>query len=507
MPNLTVDEMVSNKHKRNFIQFGGASPANKVQFAGQDTQYVSIDGVSVDDNGAVNPVWVHDPSFSGRFKLIGRTVSPPNLAKASVKMREKHGAIPRTLLKQNCKFNLYELTGTCGDLSDFVGGWSDYVLIYSNAITTTRSLGTRSAWDKDDAIEDDLSIVLSDVYPVGSLSFGEGASTQIDREVVDVVYGAIYGCIDCDDGTQRIYSLTKSSGAGSPGLPAEIQYTNDGGATWNQANITGMGATEDPLALDIVGANLVAIGASAIYYAAIDQNTGVPGTFTKVTAGFVTTLSDMYVAGSREVYFVGASGYIYKTSDVTNGVTVLNAGVATSNNLVRIHGCPTALYAVGAAGTIIKSLNGGATWVTTDSTPTGQQIQAVSVIDANVVWIGTATGNIYYTLNGGATWTEFLFPNSGTGSIYDINFATPEVGYFSHSTTTPTARLYTTWNGGADWTKTKNRVMNMPTFQKIGRIATPKSLDAGVNANNVTIGGISGGGVDGILLIGVASKK
>lgn len=510
MPDLTVDEIVSSKHKRNFIQFGGPRPANKVQYAGQDTQYLTIDGVGVPESGGVNPVWVHDPNHSGKFKLVGRTIDPPDLANASIKMREKHGAIPRQLLKQNCQFNLYELTGTCGDLSDFTGGWSDYVLVYSNAIVTDKDLGTRSSFDADEPLEDGLSVVLSDVYPVGSLSFGETATTQADREVIDAVYGPVWPCTECDDGTQRIYAVTKSSG-GSAGLPAEVIYTVDGGSNWSQMNITSFGATEDPLAIDFVGGYLVVLGLDAIHYSLVNQDTGVPDTtWTKVSTGFVAAGSpnDIYVAGPREIYFCGDGGYLYKSTDITQGVSVLSAGTVTSSNLFRIKGSGSAIYAVGAAGVVIVTTNSGVTWATTTSTPTGSSIVALEVINEKLIYIGTSTtGSVYYTLNGGATWTQITFSGYGTGNVWDIKFPTAEVGYISHSTATPTARVWSTWNGGADWTRTKYRIMNWPTFQKAGRLACPVSGDSGVNANNLTIAGVSGGGVDGIVLVGVASKK
>ena len=79
-------------------------------------------------------------------------------------MRERHGSIPRQLGRIGCQFNLYEPTGGLQDLSDFLAGWSDCVLICSGAIVSDKDLGDRSAWDSDDAIEDSLSLVPADVY-------------------------------------------------------------------------------------------------------------------------------------------------------------------------------------------------------------------------------------------------------------------------------------------------------------------------------------------------------
>ena len=99
------------------------------------------------ESGGVDPIWNPDPRRIGSYTLVGRQITPPDLASATLLMRERHGAIPRQLGKINCQFNLYEPTGKCKDLSDFLAGWSDYVLIYSGAIVTDKDLGDRSAWD------------------------------------------------------------------------------------------------------------------------------------------------------------------------------------------------------------------------------------------------------------------------------------------------------------------------------------------------------------------------
>ena len=60
-------------------------------------------------------------------------------------------------------------------------------------------------------------------------------------------------------------------------------------------------------------------------------------------------------------------------------MTVLNAGVATTNDLLRVHGVEDAIVAVGAAGTVIRSINRGATFSTTVTAPTVSQLQALWV--------------------------------------------------------------------------------------------------------------------------------
>ena len=519
MPNITADLIITQKHKRNFLQLGGARPNNPLTYAGQDAQYMAIQGVGLPESGGIDPIWVPNPYRIGQYQLVGRSITPADLASATLVLKEQHGSIPKQLGVIGCQFNAYEVTGRCKDLSDFLNGWNDYVLIYSGALVTDKDLGDRTAWDSDDAIEDSLTLVLNNIYPIGALGFGEDAATAVDREVVDIVYGTQVQCGDCgvpNDGTKWAYSITKSSGSGSPGLPGELQYRTDGTANWLDAAITGIGATADPTAIDIVGDKLVVVvnSENAYYYATINQVTGVPGTFTKVTTGFVANKApnDLFVASPRAVYFVGNGGYIYKSTDITAGVTVLNAGSATTNDLLRIHGSQdgTVLLATGRGSSTILSTNSGLTWGATVASVSAVALDvgAALVLDQNRFWVGTLnSGRLFYTINGGNTWVERTFSGSGSGNLYDVVAATDEVIHFSHSTNTPTARLFTTWDGGADFTNGAPRVLNLPTFNKANRIAVPGAAAAAdIAANNVLLGGLSGGGTDGIILEGVASR-
>ncbi|MCK9599165.1 MAG: hypothetical protein M0R06_09005 [Sphaerochaeta sp.] len=512
MPDLTMDEIGLVQHHRLYTQYGGPRPNNRLYYSGLDDQYMILTGVSMPELGNITPIWMPDPRSAGRYRLVGRTTAPPELPTAELTIREKHGVIPRQLMQYGCAFNMYEVSGVCRDLSDPIAGWEDYVLLYSMALVTSKDFGQRGAFDGDAPIEDKVSVTLGDIYPIGKISFGEQAAAQVDKEVMDIVYGSKTSCGNCgpaDDGTNRIYAITRSSGSGSPGLPGELIYTLDGGATWNQANVAGLGASEDMLALDIAGTKLIIIGADAYYWAEISQVTGVPGTFTKVTGGFVASKSpqDLYVSSPREVYMCGLGGYIYRLNDVGSAVTVLNAGSATANNLRRITGIGNTIVAVGASGTVIVSQNKGVTFGTTITNPVSAQLVAVSALDASRFWVGSDTGYMAYTLNGGETWTVKSFAGSGSGSVFDIVWASQEVGYMLHSTTTPTARIFYTWDGGNTWTMQGSpRILNWPTFSRGNRVAIPDADDVAINANNLAVAGLSGASNDGIILVGYAGR-
>jgi hypothetical protein len=513
MSNLANDEIGTQKHRRAFIQFGGPKPGNQVRYAGQDSQYMVIQGVSAPESGGLDPIWVPDPERIGGYRLVARSISPADLAEMTLVMREKHGSIPRQLFKQKCAFNAYEVVGTCKSLSDFIAGWSDYVMIYSMGIVTDKDMGDRMSFDSDDVIEDSMTVQLADLYPIGGLSFGEGGATEVDLAVIDVVYGGKEQCGECgpeNDGAKWIYAVTWASG-GSPALNAELLYSLDGGATWTGTAITGFGVGEDPVAIEVVGNYVLVVGNGAYYYAELNSYTGVPGAFTKVSTGFVALHepTDVYVVSPREIWFCGRGGYIYKSTNLAAGVSVVNAGQATSENLRRIHGRDDTIITVGENQAIVRSTNRGATWAIVPSLPgiATDDFQAVAVIDAYRYWVGSEQGEIYYTLTAAESWTELTFPEAGTGEVTDIVFATDEVGYFAHATTAPLGQLYTTWNGGEDWTKNAPRILNLTVLaaDEYTRIAVPRNT-SDIAANNIVLGGLAGDGSDGILAVGVVSK-
>lgn len=515
MSKANPDKVVTQKHIRGFVQRGGPQPVNPITFAGKDGQLMEIGDIDDPVRGGITPLRVHSTRQRGAFENIGSTVEAPDFPSGSIEFMVNHGGISWLAGDLTCPNNFYELAGVCKNPSDFLMGWSDYVSILSYAMADERTrTGNVSFEDDEGAMREVGFTYQGGVYEVGGLGFGEVGSVQVEREVLDVVYVGTVECGNCgvsDNGTKRIYAVTASSGPGSPGTPAEVVYTTDGGANWANVNITGLATNTSPTAIDIVGNYLVVLVAAedAYYYAELNALTGVPGTWTQVTTGFVAvnTPNDLFVAGPNEVYFVGDGGYIYKSTDITAGVTVLNAAAATSTDLVRIHGQDETIVASGESGVLIYSLNRGRTFATATTSPTSATLRALDVRDAYRWWIGTSGGKVYYTINQGNTWVEQTF--SGSVVVDDIVFATDEVGYISVRTSTPSARLFVTYNGGASWSSSATagnpRILNFPTFSRANRIGVPRDINLTLMANNVALAGLSGGGTDGALFLGIAN--
>jgi len=519
MPKPGADLVVTQKHRRAFSHRGGPSPVNTTRYAGADETYMTFE----DDNnpivGGRSPINFHDPlrRAGGAYRLIGETTDAPDFPGSTINFLERHGGIPWADFDAGCFNNFYEVVGPCKRPDDFINGWSDFVKIYSYGRANSHDESGLTTQDSDDVSMTAMEFVFAAIYKIGALLFGEKGAGEVEREVVDEVYA---GGIDCglcgpgDDGTKRLYSVTKSSGAASPGTPAEVIYTVDGGSTFSQTNITGLGGTVDPTGIDIVGNNLVVLdtAGNGYWFAEINVLTGVPGTWTQVTTGFVASKqpTDIWVAGASEVYFSANGGYVYRSTDIASGVTVIEAANANTSNYVRIHGQDDDIVVVGDSGKIVKSNNRGVTWANVTLSPTSATVRAIAVLDTYRYWIGTSGGFVYYTINGGENFVLQTLPGGTLTVIDDIVAATDEVIYITARTATPTGRLITTWNGGQKWTSSAastTRIQNLPTASRFNRIAVPRTGQETTDTNTIALGGLSGGGTDGILELGIANRN
>lgn len=113
-------------------------------------------------------------------------------------------------------------------------------------------------------------------------------------------------------------------------------------------------------------------------------------------------------------------------------------------------------YAVGYAGTFMKTTNAGATWDFNHFAggPFGVSGQRTNNYDAyffnlNTGFIASSSGYVVRTTNAGATFDTVNVGN--TGNIYGIGFANVNTGYAVTSATT--GRVVKTTNGGVNWSQ------------------------------------------------------
>lgn len=512
MPKPSADMVVTQKHIRFFYQPFGPGPDNPIYYAGLDGQYMIIEDQTNPKRGSRSRINVHDLHTPGNYLAVGDSIEPPDYPSATVQFMQKHGAVPQHLIGYDCPVNFYQVTGNCKDLSDMLDGATDYWKTFSRGTHET-STEKGGSFDSDEGLQDGLDFTYDYIYPYAGLSFGEEGETEVTLEIIDGVYGSRLSCGACgpeDDGTKLWYGIQIND----TGIPPDVKYTTDGFETMATAVVTGSIDTDIPVAIDIVGNNLVVVyngvGDNGYYVAPINELTGVPGTFVKVTNGFVAASdpNDIWVANPREVYFAGDGGYIYKSESILQGVTPIHEADVTTLDLYRITALEEVIIAVGETGAIVVSYNRGGSFSAPVVAATAQDINAVALRSKYEFWVGDAAGDIFYTtVRGEIAWTTFISGLTFT-AVDDIVWANSEIGYITAQESGPVATMLASFTGGRNWSRSdtlSGRFINWSVFDVGNRISYPAVESQGVLSNFVVVCGLAGDGADGIILYGKAN--
>lgn len=483
---------------RVFLQRYGSGPGNPVTYLG-----CARVGGFTEPLGDVTPIYCPDERAYDAFEIVGEIQGEAGMPTTSIVA--KFGG-DNSLLTIRCPFDLHVHYGTCKKPSDFDEGW-DLALIFERARITSRSSDDLTAFAPDGRAEILITaeVTARRIVTAKPLTLGEKAKAEVLREAADVALEPSASCGACgpaSTGCDAAYIAVKGSGLSSPGLPPELVYTRDGGASWQEQDIDTLASDEDPSAVDVVGDLVVVVShdSGSLHYADRDDL----GAWKEVTTGFLTggEPNDLYSAGPRHTWIVGDGGTIYFTDDVTSGVTVQDAGNATSQNLLRIHGLDDQfLVAVGANNAVVFTENGGTTWVPVTGPEPLATLQALWVRTRYCWLVGTSAGRLYYTVDQGQTWAERPFPGSGAGSVTDIAFSHQEgaVGYLAHTDGTK-GRILRSTNGGASWRLLPEvRGAAMPANDRVNRLAACEH-----NADFVLGVGLGDDGVDGFVVLGVS---
>ena len=372
---------------------------------------------------------IREPSNSqyGQFVTVGVQRGAPDLPTVTFESRNDPTTISQflRLMNRRCEFDAQVHFGNCQDPQDFTNGW-DFVRIFEQIEPSNWAGGDQGAFDESQeaVMVETLDVAAQRIYDVKSLRAGEVASNEITDEVVDVLICDSVTCGQCgrtSDGCQIVFILVGGS-SGSPGLPAELIYSQDGGATWGTTNITTLGLAEAPSAMHCVGTNLVIVSndSGSLHYASINDILDGNEAWSEATSGFdgsgppnaITS-----VARDR-TWIAGDGGRVYSATDPTSGVTEQADGSQTGEDLSAIHALDrNNVVAVGANNAVLATANAGTTWTLVIGPTPGVDLTSVVMRSANEWLVGTAGGELWYTTNGGSTWSQKGFPGSGSGSV------------------------------------------------------------------------------------------
>ena len=221
-------------------------------------------------------------------------------------------------------------------------------------------------------------------------------------------------------------------------LNPTIIKTIDGGANWTTLYNSAYTASG-------VFFLTPSVGYVACNFGTILKTTNSGASWTGLAIGSMAYRS-VFMTGTNNGCAVGGdgagNGSILRTTDGTNFTASVTAPFLTDLNCVHF---PTANrgYIAGNSGTILKSINGGATWTTS---PAGVTTPFFGIYFTDSI-TGYAVGaGIYKTVNGGTSWTPQVSPTSV--ALYSVFFINSTTGYIcGHG-----GVVLKTINGGGTWT-------------------------------------------------------
>lgn len=493
---------------RVFLIEGRARPDHPPNF-----QDCTVAGAVEQDFGESEKIECPDPErFDGFVEEgeIAGEISRPSISLMGRYMRDMKSTLLE-LARRRCPYDIHINFGKCTDPRLFNAYEKTIVFEKANAGSyATGELGVLGSGDNTN-VDETLEPTGREFYEVLPLPLVEVAGDAVTNPVNDVIVCSIISCGDCDEqdnGCDRIYAVGAST-TGSPGTPPDIIYSLNinGVRTWYSTDINTIAVGDEANGVACLGnyAIVVSDDEGSIHYilrSDLDQ-TPPPTGFTEVTTGFVGANYpvDVWSVGDY-AFIVGLNGYIYGTADPTGGVVVLDAGVATTNNLHMVKALNDQFaVAVGASATIVVTENRDQWAIVTG--PTGVTDNFVSIaVKSKKEWIiGTDAGEMYYTNDGGISWTQKTLPASAGvtySEISDIVLATDSVVYASALLSSTRGRILKSKDGGHSWIiLPEGGTQDTPASDEIRALAACKN-----NPNFVVGGGLADDAADGILVMG-----
>ena len=496
-------DIAKTGHSRVFVTEGGARPDH-------EPAYEPCWRVGGIDHGLgdVERIECPDPDSYSKWIEVAQIQTTESRPTTDIQGRypvNEESKMAR-LARRRCIIDIQNHLGRCTDPRNFND--CEKAVIFEDVLITnysTSELGALTT-DANAVIDETGAISASRWYEALPIKFASKGDDVVTNPVIDVVICDSASCGDCEDesdGCQKVFAVDDGA-TGSPGTAPDVLYSSDKGATWAADDVNSLASGEAATGIACVDEYAVVISnaSNSLHYKAkSDILDGVALGWAEVTTGFVVTgePNDIWSTGTY-AFIVGDGGYVYGTSDPTTGVTVLDAGVATTDNLNAVHALnENFAVAVGATDAIIYTRN-GTSWQVATATGGGNNLLAVWVVNENLWWVGDDGGSLYYTLDGGNTWTEVTLPGTGWTDVNDIAFATKSVGRIAvDKSGTPKGFVLETWDGGASWTA-------LPRGTGTGTYPANDVMKAlAVCSNDVNLCvavGTADNGTDGVIMVG-----
>jgi subtilisin family serine protease/photosystem II stability/assembly factor-like uncharacterized protein len=139
---------------------------------------------------------------------------------------------------------------------------------------------------------------------------------------------------------------------------------------------------------------------------------------------------------------------------VDGGDASLSSVHAVNSSIVWVSGGS----GTGSLPMVLRSTDGGATWLERTGDLSGVDLYCVCALDANRAWVGTGNGKIFATTNAGANWVQQSYPSTQSPFIDGIRMFDDGTGYALGDPDGTTGRFIVlkTTDFGGTWAHTLN---------------------------------------------------
>jgi len=452
--------------------------------------------------GDITPVKIPDPDHFNKFLTAGHIRgAEENLTMPITARYPQQASTLLDLRRKMCRVDFHVPLGKCTN-PQIYSRW-EKMMIYRDGRITSWANENAGALDDDaqGVINETGEFSFEEMYEVVPMTLQEIAEANAVREIVDVSICDSQTCGDCEDesdGSSKVFVTMIGEGA-TPGTPPSVIYSSDGGSTWAATDIDTAFSNENPTDGECVREYYVVTvnGSNSVHYANKEDILSGAETWYEVTTGFVTGNGPnaIFAQSGMDVWVVGDNGYIYHATDITSEVTVSDAGLATTQNLLDVHAVDSEnILAVGELNAVVLSQNGGDTWQVLTGPAVGESLKACWMRDEDTFFVGTNTGKLYYSNDAGDSWTEKSLPGS-IDNIDSIKFYDDTVGYIAGRSGGSGYILRTT-DGGYSWYVMPQNAVAIPANDYVNDIAV-----SGFNPNFLIGGGLADDGSAGFVVL------
>lgn len=280
-----------------------------------------------------------------------------------------------------------------------------------------------------------------------------------------------------NENSVKFENSTTASLVGENGL---IMKTTNNGVSWTEeaTNVTNV-----LYGSSFSGGISLAAGENGVILRSIDNGT----TWEPILPGTLENLNDIEISGLNAVV-CGNNGIIYYSNDGGETWNLYSSGTTSNLKDVNFISDYTG-FITGDYGTLLKTTDGGSTWISLNLSFSNGSFNSVEAIDENNLIVVGDFGNVFLSNDGGNSW---FGPN---GLVYESNFN--DVVFFSSLEGVivgDNGLILITNDGGMTWsTPTTNFSGDGYDLKSVAFYDANNGISVGVNGIEVytTNGGIT----------------